>query len=257
METHRCLIIETRSEFSLLLRGDTRDGCLHGSPVCNGLIRVNAPAQLLPLKNNLQHLLNLGNSGRASNQDDIMDVSLVHPSVSQATLDGHDALFKQVHVEILEFSTGNARVEVDSLVQALNIHSGLSNPLGPLAGCPQPPYGSGVLGEVSVVFALKLGGKVSDNAVVEILPAKMGVASGGPHLEGTLVDREEGDVTVEAIGNGGGSWLIDDADDIEAGNRTSILGALSLRVTKVGWDGFLWPWFANWSLLALISCVNH
>ncbi|GER39172.1 NAD-specific glutamate dehydrogenase [Striga asiatica] len=43
--------------------------------------------------------------------------------------------------------------------------------------------------------------------------------------------------TSQAIGNGGSSGLIDDADDIEAGNGTGILGGLSLRVAKVGRDG--------------------
>ncbi|GER52143.1 NAD-specific glutamate dehydrogenase [Striga asiatica] len=42
--------------------------------------------------------------------------------------------------------------------------------------------------------------------------------------------------TSQAIGNGGSSGLIDDADDIEAGNGTGILGGLSLRVAKVGRD---------------------
>ncbi|GER52129.1 chloride channel protein [Striga asiatica] len=41
------------------------------------------------------------------------------------------------------FRTGNARVKVNSLVQTLNVHIGLSigreNPLRPLASCPQPP----------------------------------------------------------------------------------------------------------------------
>ncbi|GER25617.1 NAD-specific glutamate dehydrogenase [Striga asiatica] len=195
---------------------------MHGGTVRNSLIRVNAPAQLLSLENKLQHLLNLGNPARASNQNDIMDGSLLHPSISQAALYRLGAFFEQVHVEILEFSACNARVKVNSLVQTLNVHIGLSigreNPLRPLASCPQPL-------KVLVVLALELFGKVSNNAVVEILPAKVGVASGGPHLE------------VEAIGNGGSSGLIDDADDIEAGNGTGILGGLSLRVAKVGRDG--------------------
>ncbi|GER40824.1 NAD-specific glutamate dehydrogenase [Striga asiatica] len=39
--------------------------------------------------------------------------------------------------------------------------------------------------------------------------------------------------TSQAIGNGGSSGLIDDADDIEAVNGTDILGGLSLRVAKL------------------------
>ncbi|GER39171.1 Nad-specific glutamate dehydrogenase [Striga asiatica] len=128
---------------SLQYEPPEQDGCLHGGTVRNSLIRVNAPAQLLSLENKLQHLLNLGNPARASNQNDIMDGSLLHPSISQAALYRVDAFFEQVHVEILEFSAGNARVEVNSLVQTLNVHVGLSigreNPLRPLASCPQPP----------------------------------------------------------------------------------------------------------------------
>ncbi|GER32819.1 NAD-specific glutamate dehydrogenase [Striga asiatica] len=192
--------------YSLQREIPEQDSRLHGSPVRNSLIWVNAPAQLLSLENTLQHLLNLGNPARASNENDIMDGSLLHPSISQAALDGLDAFFEQVHVEILEFSTSNARVEVNSLVQTLNVH------------------GPRVFGKVLVVLALELFGKVIDNAVVEILPAKVSVASSGPHLK------------VEAIGNGSSSGLVDDADDIEAGNGTGILGSLSLRVAKVGRD---------------------
>jgi len=69
--------------------------------------------------------------------------------------------------------------------------------------------------------------------VVEVLPTQVGVSGGGDHLEDAAVDRQHGDVEgsstqvedqdvvlasllVEAVRDGRGGGLVDDADDVEA-----------------------------------------
>ena len=91
---------------------------------------------------------------------------------------------------------------------------------------------------------------------VEILTTKMGVTGGSLDGEDTTLDVEEGDIEgttteivdedvallvglvgTETVGDGGSGGLVDDTEDVEAGNGTSILGSLTLVVVEVGGDG--------------------
>src|SRR5690554_3572856 len=81
------------------------------------------------------------------------------------------------------------------------------------------------------------------------------VTSSAEHLEDALVNRQErniesaateivdNDVTlanvglIQTVGNGGRGGLVDDTEDVEAGNDTGILGSLALVVVEVGGDG--------------------
>jgi len=83
-----------------------------------------------------------------------------------------------------------------------------------------------------------------------------GITSSSLDGEDTTLNVEEGDIEsttteivdqdvaglgrlarAETVSNSGGSGLVDDTEDVEAGNGASILGSLTLVVVEVGGDG--------------------
>ena len=104
------------------------------------------------------------------------------------------------------------------------------------------------------MLALKLINEVVNETVVKVLTTQVSVAGGGLDLEDTLLDSQERniegtttkiededvaltlDLLVETVGNGRSSGLVDDTEDVQAGDETSILGSLTLRVVEVGGD---------------------
>ena len=83
----------------------------------------------------------------------------------------------------------------------------------------------------------------------------MGVTSGGLHFKDTLFDGQKGNIKgttakienedvaftlsllIKTVGNGSGGRLVDDTEDVQAGDETGVLGSLTLGVVEVGGDG--------------------
>ena len=105
-----------------------------------------------------------------------------------------------------------------------------------------------------LVLPFELTNKVVHKAVVKVLTTQVGVAGGRLDLEDALLDGEERNIKgattkiedenvalalnllVDTIGNGSSGGLVDDAEDVEAGNETGVLGSLTLGVVEVGGD---------------------
>jgi hypothetical protein len=106
-----------------------------------------------------------------------------------------------------------------------------------------------------LVLPLELLDKVVDETVVKVFTSQMGVTGSSLDLEDTLLNGQDGDIEsssseiedknvlltlgllVKTVGDSGGGRLVDDSENLETGNDTSILGGLSLRVVEVGGNG--------------------
>jgi len=105
------------------------------------------------------------------------------------------------------------------------------------------------------MLSLELIHEVVNETVVEILTTQVSITGSGFDFEDTLLDGQERDIEsssseiedenvsltlnllVETIGNGSGSGLVDDSENIQTGNETSIFCGLTLRIGEVGGDG--------------------
>ena len=101
---------------------------------------------------------------------------------------------------------------------------------------------------------LELVGEPVDDLLVPVVAAEVVVAVGRLDLEDAVADLEDGHVEraaaevededrlllvalVEAVGQRGRGRLVDDAQDLEAGDLAGVLGGLALHVVEVRGDG--------------------
>merc|ERR1719301_324563 len=183
--------------------------------------------------------------------------------VEKVLRDGVHAGAEEVHAELLEARARDGGEEVHALVEGVDLHRGLGRggerALGALAGGPQAAQGALVAGveQVLLGLALELRAEVVEEAVVEVLPAEVGVAGGGLDLEDALLDGQQGDVEgpapevedddvalarhvgllVEAVRDGRRRGLVDDPHHVQPGDGAGVLGGLALRVVEVRGHG--------------------
>ncbi len=83
---------------------------------------------------------------------------------------------EEVTAELLETSTGDGGVEVDTLEERVDLDSGLGSrregTLSTLTGGAETTKGTSVGGQVLLVLALELLNEVVDETVVEVLTPK-------------------------------------------------------------------------------------
>jgi hypothetical protein len=149
--------VEKKDLVGGLGRGVTRqDSGLDGGAVGNGLIGVDGLAGLLAVEEVGDELLDLGDTGRTTDKDDLVDRGLVDLGVTESALDGLHGATEQVLTELLEAGTGDGGVEVDTLEERVDLNGGLSggrkSTLGPLASGAETTESTSVGAEVLLVL---------------------------------------------------------------------------------------------------------
>merc|ERR1719410_996627 len=163
----------------------SEDGGLNRSAVGHSLVGVDGLIELLAVEEVLEKLLDLGDPGGATDEDDVVDGALVHLSVPHGLLHGLESSLEEVRAELLKPGPGDGGIEIDTLEQRVDLNISLGRggqgPLGSLASSSQPPKSS--LVPLDALLALALVDEVVDHPVVEVLASKMGVSSSGLDLE--------------------------------------------------------------------------
>ncbi|PVD38087.1 hypothetical protein C0Q70_00698 [Pomacea canaliculata] len=233
---------------------------LHGRSVCNSLVGMNGFVQFFATHELRQHLLNAWNTRGAAHQHHFVDLSFVQLGIAQCLLHWLQGLTEQVGTQFFKACAGDARIEVDSLVQRVDLYAGLGTArqrtLSALARRQQPSNCTCVLADVLLVLALKLLAQMLHHAAVKVFATQMRVSCCGFHFEKrALADLQDGHVEgaatqvenenvlfsfrvlIQSVGQRGGCGFIDDAQDVEAGDVSCIFRGLSLGVVEVGRHG--------------------
>jgi molecular chaperone DnaK len=243
-------VLDLALEDTGLERGTDRDD----------LVRVDALVGLLAAGHLLDELGDGGHAGGAADEDDVVDLGQLDAGVLDDVVERRLAALEQVRGQLLELGAGELLVEVQGSLGGRGdvgeVDRGLGGrgqlDLGLLGGLAQALEGHLVLAEVHAVAGLELLDQVVDDALVPVVTTEVVVTVGGLHLDDTVADLQQGDVEgtatevededglvvlVEAVRQGGGRRLVDDAQHVQTGDLAGLLGGLALGVVEVRRDG--------------------
>jgi len=234
------------------------NGGLDGGTVSDGLIGVDGLVKGLSTEEVGEHSLDLGDSGRSSNENDLVNLGLGGVGVLHNVLYGGHALHEVSLAEFLELSSGESEGEVLTSLKGLALNGGLmgsgESSLGLLTLGSESSEGSHVVGDIELGLLLELLHAEIDKVVIEIFTTEMGVSVSGLNFEDTILNGEERDIEgttteiedenrfllldlfVETVSNSGSGGLVDDSLDVESSNLSGILGSLSLGIVEVSGD---------------------
>jgi hypothetical protein len=136
-----------------------KNGSLDSGTIGNGLIGVDGLVGLL-VEEVGDELLDLGDTGGTTDQDDFVDRGLVDLGITEDTLDGLHGGTEEVLAELLETSTGDGGVKVNTLEERVDLNGSLGGgregTLGTLASSTETAestcIGGQIYSQVSIWF---------------------------------------------------------------------------------------------------------
>ena len=238
-----------------------QDAGLDGGADGDDLVGIDALVRLLA-EEALHDLLHLGHARHAADQHHFVDLLGSMPASFNAALHGPDraldrgrrpALSSLARVSLMSRCLGPFWSAVMKGRLMLGFHGRGELDFRLLGGLLQTLQRQAVVAQVDALLFLELVGEVIDDPFVEILAAQECVAIGRFDLEDAVADFEDRDVEgaaaeivdgdlaglflVEAVGERRRRRLVDDAQDLEAGDLAGVLGRLALGIVEIGRNG--------------------
>merc|ERR1719311_908416 len=229
------------------------DAGLDRSAVRHGLVRVDATVRFLAVEEVLDQRLHLRDAGGAADQNNLVNLSLLQTRIVHHILHRAEGLLEEIAAELLEARAGQGLGEVLTVEESLDLQASLVRRreralrlLDFLAKLLERPL---VLGHVLAGLLVEDLDEMLHDALVEVLASQMRIAVRRNNLEDTVVDRQERDIEcaatqvvdkdvllcllVETVRNGRGGGLVDNAENLKAGDCSCILRRLALRIVEV------------------------
>lgn len=144
----------------------------------------------------LEELLDLRNSGGATDKDDLSDLVLLELGVFEDLLDGAESLLEEVHVELLKAGASEGLREVLATMEGLDLNAGLGLGGEDLLGALN--FTTELLERLLVTVGIKAGllleglEEVLHGALIKVLTTKMGITGSGNDLKDAVINCLEG-----------------------------------------------------------------
>lgn len=254
--------LDTEREGSDIEQEDVHDltsqnGTLDGSTNGNSLVRVDRLSGVAA-EDALDGLSDLGHTGHTTDENDFLDLLSSQVGILEGLADRLNGAGDQGIDERLELGTSHLGVDVlspggissDERKVDISLERRGKLNLSLLSGLTDTLDSHAVTRQVETRLLLELLDEVADERDVEIFTSQMGVAVGRLDLEDALLDLENGDIEgttteivdgndavlllLKTVGKSSSSRLVDDTENVETGDLTSVLGSLTLRVVEVG-----------------------
>ena len=196
-------------------------------------------------------------TGRTTNEDNLADVAAGKVSVSHSLARRFHRTFYEVTGQFIELSTGQRQVEMfrarsvsrdERQVDVGLRHAGKLN-LSFFSSLFETLRSHLVLRQVNAVFLLEFFNHPVHNLLVKVITTEVSITIGSQNFERTAgefedryIERTTAEVEyenrfvfvlVEAVSQGSCRRFVDDTQNFEAGNLTSIFGSLTLAVVEV------------------------
>ena len=231
---------------------------LDSSTVGNSLIGVDGSVGFLSVEEFLEEINNLGNSSWSSDQDNFVDLILGHLRISQNFFNWGNGFLEHGHAEFFEFGSSDGQGEILGFGKRVNLDGSLSgwrqDSLGFLALSSQSSHSSGIWSDINAFLLEEVSSAMLDKLVIKVLTSQVGITSGSFDFEHSFVDGKERNIEssssqiedknvlftmallVKTISDSSSSRFVDDPENIQTSNWSSILCGLPLVIVEISGD---------------------